>query len=248
MARDVKTLADYILGSQEDNNSTQMVLGGHDTGCSIVWETCRRYPDLVKGTFSIISSFVNSTKEPTSSLSRFQFWEYQLKLDYTEKEESIKDVDRLSRLFHAIYGATDPSTRYAVSLDRGIDLNVLSSLWKSPILSEAEAEYFTQILLLRQATGRGPPLQGMLSWHRVGRIYHDREWEANTSIIPLATPAFMVIARVDGAVPASLAREIDERFRNVEVAQVDSLGFIIRQASDQINQHLNTWLRKLEGN
>lgn len=243
IAHDVKALAETIVGD------SQIILGGHDMGGSIVWETCRWHPELVKAAFSVCTPLIDSPQGDYVSLEdmiasgTLQHFKYQLQLKGPEVENRIQGRSNIRQFLNAMYGGSGPNGEPGVTAVDGVIFDNLSILGQSPLVSADELEYYSKQYLLRDA----PQLRGPLNWYRVGKINHDDDEACRGSPTWLEMPALFIAAKRDVAVPPSLSQGMEKLFKNLTRGEVNASHWALWQASEEINKQITDWLQSLNG-
>ncbi|KAJ6781100.1 hypothetical protein PWT90_00681 [Aphanocladium album] len=238
VADDIAELARHVVGPD-----TKVIVGGHDMGGQTAWQVAAAHPQLVKAVFSVCTPVlhVSDTYSPLEDMIAAGKWThfgYQLQFKGPDVEERIQGADKIRQFLNAMYGGTTPDGEHGISLTSGAKLDILPQLGQTPLLSEAELDYYVENYMLRAA----PQMRGPLNYYRV----QDLDWADGLARkqagVTIDMPALFIGAAADGAVPPSLADGMGKIVRNVKIDQVQAGHWALWQAPAAINKKLETWL------
>lgn len=238
LADDIAALARHIIGPD-----AKVIIGGHDMGGETSWQVAARHPQLVKAVFSVCTPVLQvsdtySSLEDMIAAGKWTHFGYQLHLKGPEVEEHIQGADKIRQLLNAFYGGVTPDGEYGISISSGVKFDTLPQLKQTPLLSEAELDYYVENYMLRAA----PQMRGPLNYYRVQQLNWADGLARKQASVTIDMPALFIGASADGAVPPSLADGIGEIVRDVTIEQVQAGHWALWQAPAAINEKLTTWL------
>ncbi|KAL2753477.1 hypothetical protein ACRALDRAFT_2029300 [Sodiomyces alcalophilus JCM 7366] len=242
MSDDVTAICASLLGPE-----TQIILGGHDWGGSLVWRIALWHPDLIRGVFSICTPYAPPSPKPLDlralvESGRLAHWAYQLQFASGEVEEKLTTPEDMRRFVSCAWLATGPDGEPGLDVHKGILFDVLPRLGESPVLSPEEVDEYT-----RAFTASG--LRGPLNWYRTREINYEEEKPlADKGPFKIAVPSLFVSAAHDPALPPSMSVGMGKHFEDLTTKSIVTTHWALAMAPDEVNATLKEWFEtKLAG-
>ncbi|KZZ98972.1 epoxide hydrolase [Moelleriella libera RCEF 2490] len=246
MSLDLKHLAAHIVGPDE-----QIIIGGHDWGGFFAWRVVLWQPELVKAVFSCTPfdapcppgrEYISlQDKIAAGELHNFK---YMLSFVGPEVEEAIQTKAQLRCFINGVFRGPGPNGEQFFTIDRGFDLaNVESYTRQSPLVDEAEVEYYTEEYLKHPL----PWLRGPLNWYRTRKMNFDDELVLADKFDKIKVPALFIAATHDAPLPLSLSKDMDRHFQDLTRCTVETSHWSLWEAHEDVNLHIGRWLKKVVG-
>lgn len=227
----------------------KIIIGGHDWGGMVVWRFALWHPDLLRGVFSICTPYVAPSPiyhDLNATVKMLPNFRYQLQLAGPDVEREIaSDPAKIRGLLSGMYGATGPNHERVFTVDKGVHFEHLDKMGKSPLLSDEEVDFY-----VRQYARNG--MRGPLNWYRTRKINYEEELallgEDRKTQPRLQTPALMVVASKDAALPPSMSQGMSAAFESLRMAEVDGSHWALWEpVAAETNRHIGSFVEELLG-
>ena len=238
MAADLAALAEHVAPGE------RVFLGGHDWGGSLAWRAALWHPGLFRGVFVVCTPFRPPEKAyvDVETLGKIvPSFRYQAQLAGPDVEREIAGEARLRQFLNGVYGGRGPAGELAFDVSRGVLFDNLPSMGPSPLLDEAEVDYY--VAEFARSGMRGPT-----NWYRMRRINFDEERElvGEGGADPvIKVPSLFIAARDDAALPPSLADGMEQWFDSLRKEVVPGGHWALWQSADEANGHIADFLTGL---
>lgn len=239
---DLTELVKQICGPEE-----RIILGGHDWGGLVVWRFSQWHPELIKGVFSICTPFAPVSQvfvDIPKMVERLPNFRYQAHLAGPEVEEEIgSDPVKLRGLLSGMYGARGTNGELVFTTDKGVHLENLDKMGKSPLLDEDEIEFY-----VKQYSRNG--MRGPLNWYRTRKVNYEEELALlkDGQQPKITTPALMVVAKKDSALPPRMAEGMEIYFDDLRKEEVDGTHWALWEpVAEQTNGHIGKFIAEVLG-
>jgi len=118
-------------------------------GCMIAYRFALAYPSFVTHVFTCAVPYFATMEKfiPTEVLVQFlPTLGYQLQFGSKEGiiESVTKDKAGIRNFLNALYGGYTSDGKFAMTAEKGVDLDLMSSLHRSPFISEDELDYYVE--------------------------------------------------------------------------------------------------------
>ncbi|EFR04746.1 epoxide hydrolase 2 [Nannizzia gypsea CBS 118893] len=228
-AKDMRELA-HQLGS------SKVILGGHDWGGAIVYRIALYEPDFVTHVFSVCTPYWPPTKEYQSleqTIAKIPFFGYQAQFANGGLENIIQSKEKIRQFLNAMYGGRTTSGEPAVSMEKGVLLDKLPDIQQSPLLSDAEMDYYVDEY---SRTG----LHGPASWYRT----REQNWKEEQEFLnrSIDIPVLYISATKDMALRPELARNMGRKIKNLTKAEVVASHWALWEKPKECNVHIKNWI------
>lgn len=240
---DLAELVRQVLPSPTE----RIILGGHDWGGALVWRFALWHPDLLRGVFSICTPYASPSAvylDLEATVERLPNFRYQVQLAGPDVEREIgSDPAKLRAMLSGLYGARGPNREVVFSTQQGVNFEHLDKMGKSPLLSDEEIEFY-----VRQYARNG--MRGPLNWYRTRKVNYEEELallgEDGKTPPKLQTPALMVVASRDEALPPRMAEGMSASFESLRIAEVDGTHWSLWEpVAEQTNGHIGNFVEEL---
>lgn len=169
----MRRAADDIAELSRQLGCSSIILGGHDWGGAVVYRTANFHPHLVSHVFSVCTPYTPPLRHFFSLddvVKRAPQFGYQKHLAGLEVESRIQSKDDIRQFLNGMYGARTDDRKVLFSPEHGLALDVLPVLGKTPLLTDAEMEFYVD-----EYSRHG--LHGPLNWYRTREINWESEKE-----------------------------------------------------------------------
>lgn len=239
---DLAELVRQICGPDE-----QIILGGHDWGGMLVWRFALWHPQLLKGVFSICTPYVSPSPvfiDIPEMIQRLPNFSYQAQLAGPEVEREIgSNPDKIRGLLKGMYGAKGPNEERVFSVEKGVALENIDKMGTCPLLNDEEIEYY-----VKQYSRTG--MRGPLNWYRTRKVNFEEELALlkDGKRPRIATPALVVLAKGDAALPPSMAQGMAAHFDSLKKAEVDGPHWALWEPfAQQTNREIESFVQEILG-
>ncbi|KAK1750754.1 putative epoxide hydrolase [Echria macrotheca] len=233
LASDLAALAAHVVGTDDGG---QVVLGGHDWGGAIVWRTALWRPEFVRAVFSVCTPYgpprdqwVPPEVMVETVLPNFR---YQLQLAGPDVEAQIVGPVKLRQFLNTLFLGRTPDGQPGFNTKDGLLFDRLESIGPSPVLSPEEVEFY-----VAEYARHG--LHGPLNYYRTHRVNFDDELELaqqGAERTRIKVPSMIVTASRDGALPPSMAANMDRHFESLVKREVDATHWALWEAAGDVNK------------
>ncbi|OCT53632.1 epoxide hydrolase [Cladophialophora carrionii] len=243
--------ADDIAELARQLGLSQIILGGHDWGGSIVYRVAQYYPSLIFAVFSICTPYFppNEKYEPLDILiqKRLPNFGYQAHFASGEIEEAVKSKAEIRNFLNNLFGARTADTReVAFDATVGIDLAKQARIGKTKLLTDEEMDYY-----VTEYARHG--VNGPLNWYRNREVNYMNEWRdffANgkktgpqaQKDLTLPMEVLFVLAKKDQALQAFMAQKMEERIPKLTRREVDAGHWALWERPEDCNKIIGEWL------
>lgn len=134
-----KSVSDDIAALARHLACSTIILGGHDWGGAVVYRCALWYPQLVTHLFSVCTPYQRPTKTfvPTEGvLEKAPQLRYQVQLAGPEVEDAVKTGQDIRQFLNGMYGGRTPEGKAMFDPVKGVLLETLPMIKKSPLLSD----------------------------------------------------------------------------------------------------------------
>ncbi|KAL0932004.1 uncharacterized protein CTRU02_212957 [Colletotrichum truncatum] len=240
MSDDIKELSEHVAPGE------QIILGGHDWGGALVWRVALWHPSLLKGVFSVCTPYNSPTTHwfdlaDLIAAGKFQNFKYQLQLRGPEVESRLTKAEDIRQFLQGIYGGRGSEGELAFTTDRGVVFENLGKIGPSPLLNDAEIEYYTENFA---KSG----LCGPLNWYRTRKLNYEEELplaeeaQKEGKPIKVTPPSLFVLASKDAALPPAMAAGMDQHFEDLTRGEVKASHWALWEAPEEVNKQIKEWL------
>lgn len=237
LSADVAELSRKFVGEKG-----QIILGGHDWGGALVWRVALWHPELIKGVFSVCTPYNAPSKQhyrlEDIVATKVPNFTYQLHLRGPDVEEGIQGEEKIRQFLNGMYGGVGPNGELAFKVTEGVQLDNLHKLGPAKLLSKEELDHYVQQYMLRPER----QLRGPLNWYRTREINFEEELPLAEKGVKLEMPALFVTATKDAALPPWMSAGMEDHFKQLSRAEVDSSHWALTQAGDAVNEHIGKWI------
>ncbi|KAH7205223.1 Alpha/Beta hydrolase protein [Fusarium oxysporum] len=219
----------------------QIVLGGHDWGGALAWRVAMWHPTLIKAVFSVCVPYIPPTAELVDLADLVAAGEptnfkYQLQFRGPDVEERIKSPNDIRQLIQGIFGGRGEENEAIFTTERGVLFENLGRIGPSPLLDEAETDYYT--VAFTQSGLRGP-----LNWYRTHQINFEHEKVfTEKGRHKFAMPALFILARDEPARPPGAESDVYQHFEDLTYGEVSSGHWALWQAASEVNSQIKKWI------
>ncbi|KAI9826292.1 MAG: hypothetical protein M1832_000209 [Thelocarpon impressellum] len=231
-----KRAADDIKELARQLGAPQIILGGHDWGGSIVFRVALWHPELVTHIFSVCTPYLPPSKTftPLEDVVRTVLpnFAYQLQLAGPEVEARIQTKPQIRQFLNAMYGGRGPNGEVGFDVRKGVLLDNLGLLGKTPLLTEGELDYYAEQYV---RTG----LHGPLNWYRTRKTNYDDEQSLGAPTI--GVPTLLITASKDAALSPALAQGMQTLVPRLTRAEVEAGHWALVQAAPRVNEIVSGW-------
>jgi len=141
VAADLAALAELTAPGE------QVVLGGHDWGGLAVWRAAQWHPGLVRAVFSVCTPYFPPSQtyvDLNTQAAVLPNFTYQIQLAGPDVEREVAGEARLRSFIHGFFGGRGPAGELVFENTRGVLLENLDKLGKSPLIDDEEAEFYVR--------------------------------------------------------------------------------------------------------
>ena len=226
---------------------SEIYLGGHDWGGTAVYRIAMYQPALIKAVFVICTPFNPPLPfyTPLKLRVRHQLpnFGYQLHFTSGEVEDRLRSKSEVSQFLNALYGGSGSGGEHGFDVNTGVKFENLPKLRRTPLLEEAELEYYAT-----EYSRHG--LNGPLNWYRTGEVNYldelDVFFDGDTSVDskkrPTVTqPVLFVLATKDQALKPAMAAKMASQIPNLVRKEVEAGHWVLWQRPEEINKILGEW-------
>lgn len=252
-----KRIAEDIATLCAQHSISEIILGGHDWGGSIVYRVAQLKPQLVKSVFSICTPYqmprprYMPLKQMVETL--VPNFGYQLHFVSGEIEEAVQSPQDIRNFLNGMYGArtVEPDgSRGKVLWDaaKGVALNELSRMGKTKLLNDEEMDYY-----VKEYSRNG--INGPLNWYRAfeARFLDDLDFFFSGSKtdpndkkeIKVEQPFLFVLATKDAALQEWMSRGMDRSIPKLSRAKVEAGHWAFWEKPEEVNAILGKWTREV---
>ena len=209
------------------------------------------YPSLVTHVFSICTPFFapQPTYTPQALLVQrlLPNFRYQLHFASGELEERIQSKDEIKSFLNGMYGGKGPAGEVAFEAEKGVFLENLGKLKKTPLLSGEELEYYAS-----EYARHG--LNGPLNWYRSreANFVEELEWffggvdgKGMKRETTVQQPVLFVLATKDTALKPSMAEKMGERIPRLRRREVTAGHWALWERSEECNKIIKSWMEEV---
>jgi pimeloyl-ACP methyl ester carboxylesterase len=210
----------------------------HNRGGAVVWRVCLWHPEFVTHLFSICTPYFPPGKGKFLSLETrvktiMPNFAYQLQLASGEPETIVVGKDKIRQFLKGMYGGTTPEKEPSFSVKEGILYDRLDRIQMTPLLSEAELEYYTEEYV-RNGIG------GSLAWYKTSEVNFNEDQELNQSEIPI--PTLFVAGLKDAALIPAMSRGMEQHIPKLTRKEVNTGHWALWEDPATVNSYLKEWL------
>jgi pimeloyl-ACP methyl ester carboxylesterase len=225
-----------------------------------VYRVALYHPSLITHLFSICTPYFapNSTYTPLRLITRSALpsLTYQHDLTSGAVEESIQSPAEIRSFLNAIYGgrpgpATPPGPA-VLDPEVGLRLTGLETFDRTPLLSDAELDYYT-------AEFSRSGIHGPLNWYRTREANWEDEFEHFFRFGEVDEPPVLrqevlfILAMRDGALKPALAKGMVERdggtgqvgrggLLHLRRREIEANHWVLWERPDEVNTHIREWV------
>ncbi|KAI9671008.1 MAG: hypothetical protein M1831_005093 [Alyxoria varia] len=249
----LKAASDAIADLAQQLQIPKIILGGHDWGGLVVYRCAQYHPELVSHIISICTPYVPPSLQFVSLeelAKRAPFFGYQLQLAGNEVEDVVKGEEKIRQFLKGVYGARTPDKNFLFDAQKGLDLDVLPRLGRSPLLSDQELDYYVQEYC------RHSNIHGTLNWYRTRRVNHADESSILSSYSPssgalrlIDKPTLFIAGAKDPVLLPVLSEGMDRFWGTDESGrsllskkQVNAGHWALWEDAEGVNRELEDWL------
>lgn len=132
------------------------------------------------------------------------------------------------------FGGRGPAKETTFSPDKGILFENLPKVGKTPLLSDAEMDYYVS-----EYSRHG--MHGTLNWYRTREVNWREDQGLKTSMIDV--PVLFVQANKDNVLLPSLSKGMEKDIPKLSRADLNAGHWALWQAKDEVNDILRKWLQ-----
>lgn len=247
-ASDLAALAASLGCSSSEGG---IILGGHDWGGMVVYRFANHYPSLIRGVFSICTPYVPPSpihiplEAVTQRLPNFKY-QLQFSSGEIEKHLNVEGKDQGNELMirgflNGMFGGKTPDGKPSFTTESGTMLDGLDTVGSSPLLDEAEREYYVKNFC-RQG------MRGPCNWYRTreANFEDEKAWFEDGKKGPekITCPVLFVAATKDTALPPSMSEGMEKHFEEGRLRRgtVESSHWALVEKADEVNKLVGDWL------
>lgn len=257
-----KRISDDIAELCRQLNIKSIILGGHDWGGAIVYRVAQFQPTLVKALFSVCTPYQMPTPKyvPLKQFVETYIpnFRYQLHFASGELERAIRSPREIATFLHAMYGARTVESggargKTAFNAEGQVALELLPTMGKSKLLSDAEMDYYVQ-----EYSRHG--MNGPLNWYRsreamflddLDFFYDGPKTDAKKvegKVVKIEQPCLFVFATRDTALQEWMSKNMEERIPRLTRRSVEAGHWALWEKPAEVNAMIKDWLEGLLGN
>ncbi|KAF2150701.1 epoxide hydrolase [Myriangium duriaei CBS 260.36] len=232
-----KKAADDFAALARLLEAPKIILGGHDWGGMVVYRVAQWYPELISHIFTVCTPYAKPSDVfyPTEALVKGPYpqFGYQLQLGGPDVESSIQTKDDIEQFLHGIYAGKVPAGKVFMTPEKGVDLSLIGSVQKSPLLEDEEMQY-----IVEKYSRNG--MHGPLNWYRTREANFKDERKLTHR--KMDHPVLFILANKDNILTREYAAGMERDVPNLTRREVTAGHWALWQASDEVNQHVQEWL------
>lgn len=239
----IKSVCDDLaeLVRQVIGNDETIIIGGHDWGGQVVWRFALWHPEMLKGVFSVCTPYVGPSPkwyeydEVVKMLPNFR---YQIQLASPDVEREVgSDPAKIRGLLKGMYGAKGPDGERVFTTDHGVHFDQLLRMGECPLLDDAEIEFYVE-----QYARNG--MRGPLNWYRTRKFNFDDERALlkDGQQPTIETPALMIVAKKDAALPPHMSDAMDKHFVSLKKTMVDGTHWALWDSTEKVNAEVGEFV------
>jgi len=220
-----------------------VVVGAHDWGCMIAYRFALTYPSFVTHLFTCAVPYFATMENfiPTDVLVNFlPTLGYQLQFGSKEGiiESVTKDKAGIRNFLNALYGGETSDGKVAMTAEKGVDLDLMSSLKRSPFVSEDELDYYVE-----EYSRNG--LAAPCNYYRNRPANHeaDKPLLSVEGGLDIKCPVLFVRALGDSIVTDELVNKMGEHVSNLTLKNVDASHWLLWEKPEEVNGLVTEWMR-----
>ncbi|KAF2100361.1 alpha/beta-hydrolase [Rhizodiscina lignyota] len=219
---------------------SNIILGGHDWGGSVVWRMALWKPDLVTHVFSVCTPYTPPQKDYVSledlvkgPLPQFA---YQLHLASPEVEGRIQSKEDIRQFLKGMFGGRGPNGELVFEAEKGILFDSLPKLGDTPLMTPKELDYYVE-----QYSRNG--LHGTMNWYRTRKVNWEEELQLNKTTID--QPSLFIQATRDLVLKPEMARGMQKYMTHFSYGEVEATHWALVQKPQEVNAIITQWLNEV---
>jgi soluble epoxide hydrolase/lipid-phosphate phosphatase len=214
-------------------------------GGAIVYRAAQYHPTLISHLFSICTPYFppSPVYEPLHVLvnNRLPNFRYQQHFASGELEEHLQSHAEIKSFLNGMYGGRGPNGQVAFDATQGVFLENLPQLRMTPLLTDAELEYYAH-----EYDRHG--LHGPLNWYRTREVNFVDELEhffpagrGGTEAPRIEQQVLFVLATKDQALKPAMAAKMEERIARLTRREVRAGHWALWEKAEEVNDILSEW-------
>ncbi|GAB1320487.1 hypothetical protein MFIFM68171_10697 [Madurella fahalii] len=241
---DLASLVRHVLGPDAEGEGEKIVLGGHDWGGAVAWRFALWRPDLLRCVFSVCTPYwppspVYLPKEEV--VKRLPNFGYQLQWEGHEVERAAAGKEGIRGFLNICYGARGKNGEAPLfDPTKGVRLDLVERgmVGESPLMSKEEMDFYVE-----EYARKG--MKWPLNWYRTDKVNFEEEVElVKAERFRIKTPALMVTASADQALPPTMAAAMDEYCDDLVTREVNASHWVLWEKPAEVNAHISEFLER----
>ena len=237
MAGDLKSIVANICGHEE-----RVILGGHDWGGGLAWQTARWHPEFISGVFVVCTPYIKPNPkwvelDTIINAGHLQNFGYQVQFAGPEVEKKIDSPEKIGQFLNAMYGGVPKAgAGPGFTPNKGIAFENIDKLKKTRLMSNEEFDHY-----ISEWSRNG--MRGPLNWYRTRRMnWENDEEEAIKDTHKFPMPALFVMASKDSVLKPELSVGMEEKFEDLTRSTVDAHHWALWEAPAAVNEAIKGWI------
>lgn len=236
-----------LLGQVAPNE--QVILGGHDWGAGLVYETAIWYPDFAKALFTIaipwLSDWIGPSLEwkDTATLiadGTIPTFGYQLQWRDQSIDRNFTTPSQVKLFYNTCFGGLTPDGRPGFTYEHGVDYDLMPLLGPNPLVSDEVLDFYVD-----QALRNG--MRGPFNWYRTRRMdFEDELPLAEAGGYQFKTPTLFIPALQDSIILKRYYENMGDYFDSLEVQAVEAAHWAHWEKPEEVNKIVGDWIASLD--